>query len=76
MINRFQQLFLFSRNNGFKQTTEWAQHVYQGLTAQGQKLVKEGKTLESAEDNLAELNSQAESFAQKNLPILKALHVI
>ena len=56
-------------------TAEWAQHVWQILAAQGQKIVKDGKTLESAEDNLAELTTQAQTFAQKQLPILKALQI-
>jgi hypothetical protein len=39
-------------------------------------LVKEGKAMESAEDNLAELTSQAQTFADKQLPILKALQIL
>jgi len=42
---------------------------------QGQKIVKEGKTLESTEDNLAELTNRAQIFAEKKLPILKALQI-
>jgi len=38
--------------------------------------VKEGNTLESAEDNLAELTAQASTFAEKQLPLLKALQVV
>jgi hypothetical protein len=46
------------------------------LSTQNQKLVKEGHTLESAEDNLAELTAQANTFAEKQLPMLKALQVV
>lgn len=45
------------------------------LAAQGQRLVKEGATLEAAEDNMAELTAQAKTFADKQLPILKALQI-
>jgi hypothetical protein len=45
------------------------------VAAQGQRLVKEGTTLESAEDNLAELTAQAQTFADKQLVILRALMV-
>jgi hypothetical protein len=38
--------------------------------------VKEGTTLETADENLAELNLQATAFATKQLPIMKALQVI
>lgn len=74
-VNRFQQLFLLSLAQGKKQPSEWAQYVWQTIAAQGQKLVKEGKTLETAEENLAELATQAQSFAEKQLPILKALQI-
>jgi hypothetical protein len=45
------------------------------LAAQGQRIVKEGKQLETTEENLAELTAQAQAFADKQLPILKALMV-
>lgn len=74
-VNRFQQLFLLSIAQGKKQPAEWAQYVWQTIAAQGQKLVKEGKTLDTPEENLAELTSQATTFAEKQLPILKALQI-
>ena len=74
-VNRFQQLFLTSIGQGKKQPAEWAQHAWHILAAQGQKLVKEGKALETAEENLAELTAQAATFAEKQLPILKALQI-
>jgi hypothetical protein len=45
------------------------------LAAQGQKIVKKGQTLEMPEANLEELTSQANVFAQKQMPILKALQI-
>jgi hypothetical protein len=74
-VNRFQQLFLLSMAHGKRQPAEWAQAVWQTIAAQGQKLVKEGKALETAEENIAELTQQAQTFAQKQLPILKALQI-
>lgn len=74
-VNRFQQLFLLSIAMGKKQPAEWAQEVWQILARQGQKLVKEGKALETPEENMAELTSQAQTFAEKVLPILKALQI-
>jgi SAM-dependent methyltransferase len=76
-IGRFQQMFLEARTQGKKdQPDEWAQYVWQILAAQGQKLIKEGKALETEAENIAELKAQARSFAEKNLPILKALQII
>ena len=74
-INRFQQLFLLARSQGKKQPQEWAQFVWQHLVALNQRLTKDGQPLQSAEDNLAELTQQANTFAEKQLPILKALQV-
>ena len=74
-INRFQQLFLLARHQGKKQPQEWAQFVWQHLEALNQRLTKEGQPINSAEENLAELNRQATEFAEKRLPILKALQV-
>ena len=75
-VNRFQQLFLLAMRNGKKQPQDWASEVWAVLSAQNQRLIKEGKTLESAEDNVQELVSQANDFARKRLPILKALEVV
>ena len=76
MVNRFQQLFLLALSQGKKLPAEWAAFTWQILAAQGQKIVKEGKALETPEENLAELNLQATAFATKQLPIMKALQVI
>jgi SAM-dependent methyltransferase len=75
-VSRFQQLFLMARGQGKKQPADWAQFVWQVLTGQGQKILKDGKTLETAEENLAELTKQAQDFSDKQLPILKALGVV
>jgi SAM-dependent methyltransferase len=75
-VGRFQQLFLLALNQGKKQPVEWAQYAWQILASQGQKLVKEGKALETAEEAVAELTAQANVFAEKQLPILKSLQVV
>lgn len=75
-VPRFHQLFLLSIGQGKKKPAEWAQNAWQVLAAQGQRLLKDGKTLESAEENLAELTAQATVFSEKHLPILKALQVV
>ena len=76
MVNRFQQLFLLALSQSKKLPAEWAAFTWQILAVQGQKIVKEGKALETPEENLAELNLQATAFATKQLPIMKALQVI
>jgi hypothetical protein len=74
-VARFPQLFLVALAQGKKQPADWVPAVWALLQAQGQKLIKDGKALETPEENLAELLSQATVFAQKQLPILKALMV-
>jgi hypothetical protein len=74
-VNRFQQLYLLAISQGNKQPAEWAQFVWQNLAAQGQKIVKDGKALETPDENIAELTVQASTFSQKQLPILKALQI-
>jgi hypothetical protein len=75
VVGRFQQLFLLAIKQGMTKPEEWAASVDQTLRDQGQKIVKEGKTLESQQEQLAELTAQATEFAQKRLPILKALQI-
>lgn len=76
MVNRFYQLFLLALSQSRKQPADWAQFAWQILSVQNQKLVREGVTLDSPEDNLAELTRLAHTFASRHLPILKALQVV
>lgn len=74
-LNRFEQLFLLAIHQGQKHPPEWAEFVWLILSSQSQKLLKDGVTLETPEANLAELTRQAHAFANKQLPILKALAI-
>jgi hypothetical protein len=74
-VPRFHQLFVLARSQGHKQAEDWAKFVWGVLAMQGQRLVKEGQTLETEADNVAELTTQAQEFASKQLPILKALQI-
>lgn len=74
-VPRFSQLFLLARQQGHKQPADWARVVWAILAAQGQRMIKNGATLETEADNLAELTAQAQTFAEKQLPILRALQI-
>lgn len=74
-VSRFQQCFLLALRAGHKQPEEWAVYALKILQAQGQKIIKEGKTLETSDENLAELIEQANNFAEKRLPILNNLGI-
>ena len=75
-VGRFHQLFLLAMTQGKKKPDEWADAVWQLLLQRDQKIVNEGKTLESPEENIEELKKRAKYFSQKQLPILKALQII
>ena len=74
-VGRFHQLFVLAIQQGKKKPEDWAAFVAQILASQGQKIVKEGKPIETAQEQLAELTNQAQDFAAKQLPILKALQI-
>lgn len=75
-VGRFPQLFLHFLSLGKKQPSDWAALTWQIIKAQSQKLIKDGKTLETDEENLAELTDQATKFAEKQLPLFKAMQII
>jgi hypothetical protein len=74
-VDRFQQLFLLATQYGKKIPAEQAAFVWECISAQGISLVKEGKQLETANENIAELTRGAAMFAEKRRPVLKALGI-
>jgi SAM-dependent methyltransferase len=74
-VGRFQQLFLLARQHGHKRPEDWARFAWNLLSLQGQRILKDGQPLDSAEDNLAELTAQAQTFSEQSLPILRAVQV-
>ena len=74
-VNRFQQLFLMAMGQGKEEPAAWADFLWDILASQDERLLKDGKVLDTAEANLAELNKQAVEFAEKRLAVLKALHI-
>ncbi len=76
IVDRMQQLFLLALSHGKKEPAEWAQFALQILESQGQKLLKEGKAIESRDDSIALLMIEANALAQKKLSILRALQIV
>lgn len=75
IVPRFSQMFLKVRAQGRKLPAEWAAATWQILAAQGQRILKDGKTLETPQENLDELTAQANQFSETQLPCLKALGI-
>jgi SAM-dependent methyltransferase len=75
IVGRFLQLFILALQQGMKKPEDWATFAAQILAAQGHKILKEGKTLETSEEHITELTTKANEFSVKLLPILKALQI-
>ncbi len=75
-LTRFEQLFTGLYKQGVKDPTEIVKAVWHVLKFQNQVLIKEGQTLQSDEDNVAELMQQANEFINKKVPILKSLLIL
>ena len=71
--NRFQQIFLSQYKNGDKAADKLAASAWKVISRQGQRLVSNGKMLETPEENLAHMKTLANAFIDKQLPIFKAL---
>jgi hypothetical protein len=74
-VGRFHQLFLLALLKDQQTPAALAQFVWDVLEQQNRRVLKDGATLESVADNLAELTREAEQFHAKVLPVLKALRV-
>jgi hypothetical protein len=70
-VNRLEQLLLLAKSR--KQSGP--EFICQVLSSQGKKVVTEGKTLETEEENLAYLRNAAEEFERDRLPILTLLGI-
>lgn len=75
-VSRFQQLFLLAIKAGHKTPEKWADMAWQTMFGNNQRVMKEGKPLDTAEENIAELLVHAKNFAEERLPTLKALGVV
>lgn len=72
---RFNQLFLLALRSGPKTADELARFAWDILEAQGQRVAKDNKALETPEENLSELQLQAGEFLEKRLPLLHRLQI-
>ncbi|MBL8363455.1 MAG: class I SAM-dependent methyltransferase [Rubrivivax sp.] len=74
-VSRISQLFVSSVGQGRTRPEDWAHDAWDELQAQASRLVKDGRTIESDDDNLAELTRLAGVFAERELPLLRTLGV-
>jgi hypothetical protein len=69
--DRMAQLFLAAQASG----ADPVQRAWAVLQAQGQRLVKDGKPLDGAEANLADLRERYDTFVKTRLPVLRQLGI-
>ena len=74
-VDRFEQLFLASRRDGGAGAAAWAEYAWNALAVAGQRFVKDGVVVETADDNVKELGAQAATFNITKLPLLRALGI-
>ncbi len=74
-VPRLHQLFLLSIVEGNSRPEEWARDVWTLLSGQGQKVLKDGKPLETPEENLADLVAKAHEFEATRHAVYRALRL-
>ena len=72
-LDRLEQLFLLARSEGHETPGDWADLAWRILAPQGQRLQKDGRILETAEENLSLLRVRATAFAARRLPLCETL---
>lgn len=75
-ISRIEQLFISAYIRGQKSAEGMAAFVWEILNSQDQKLVKEGKALQTDKENVQRLREVGYDFLQKRLKILQNLMIM
>ena len=74
-VNRIEQLFLLAAQLGKETDSEKAAFVSELVSAQGHAFGTGGKALQTPDEIISELVKDAVRFAEKRLPIFKALGI-
>ena len=75
-VGRIHQLFLAALASVSAEPDRLAESVWRILSAQGERMVKDGQRIDGAAENQTELARLATDFIQHRLPALKALEVV
>jgi hypothetical protein len=75
VVTRTEQLFLLSRSAGAADPGDWARFAAGLYAQQSERLLRDGKAIESPEEQVAELLRQADAFLTNRLPLLQALRI-
>ncbi|MFB6349770.1 methyltransferase regulatory domain-containing protein [Moraxella sp. ZJ142] len=75
MLTRIDALFLLAHKQGHKKD-KWAKFAWQILDNAGQRMIKNGEELLTAEDNLAHLAELTDNFLNDSFKTLQALEIV
>jgi SAM-dependent methyltransferase len=70
------QLFMLALQQGRSNVAELANFVWEVLDSVGERLMRDGKRVESEEENIEEFRSMAHRFLNRTLALLQALKVL
>ena len=75
-VGRINQLFIQAIQSGMTNPADYNPEIWKLLSAQNQRLIKDGQNLMGEAETLEELKGLAASFHSKIMPIMKALHIL
>ena len=75
-VNRFDRIFLSAMFDGNKTIDDIANFSWEITLSQGQRLIRENKIVESAEENISMFKNMVKDFFDNRLPIVKSLQII
>ncbi|MBQ6975487.1 MAG: methyltransferase regulatory domain-containing protein [Selenomonadaceae bacterium] len=75
-VNRFDRIFLSAMFDGNKTIDDIANFSWKITLSQGQRLIRENKIVESAEENISMFKNMVKDFWDNRLPIIKSLQMI
>lgn len=75
-VNQIQQHFILAMAEGHQKPEDLAKFTWEILSIRRQKLIINGKELQTQEEHLDKLNKDAEKFVNSDLEVFKALKII
>lgn len=75
-VSRFHQMFIGSILKGFQTDEAISKDVLASMNAQGQRVLKNGKSLDGQAESLAEIQEQVQAFKTKRQRVLESLQII
>lgn len=75
LVGRIEQLFVLAKAHEAETPTQYAEFIWPIFESQGQRLTRDGQVLEKRDENISELERQAEKFVARREPLLRALGI-